>query len=154
LFQAPAKQRPSVISGLLCGLRNSAQLLIEPPGKLAPLLDGHVDEVLRVSDPALSWLRQVGIAVEKVKRLDEALAASELVDVCQAHSIDFPNKVFTDDLNQLAMYVGRLLGRVFHDGPELEIDRYRIKRESITQDRPMHEGGSFVKTYYRFEKRG
>jgi hypothetical protein len=32
---------------------------------LPPLLDGHVEEVLRISDPALSWLRQVAIAVEK-----------------------------------------------------------------------------------------
>jgi hypothetical protein len=51
---------------------------------LPPLLDGHVEEVLRVSDSALSWLRQVGIAVEKDKRLDEALSASEIVDICLA----------------------------------------------------------------------
>jgi hypothetical protein len=38
---------------------------------LAPLLDGHTEEILRVSDPALSWLRQVGIAVESDNRLDK-----------------------------------------------------------------------------------
>jgi hypothetical protein len=34
LFQQPAKHRASVISGELCGLRNSAQVVIDPPVKL------------------------------------------------------------------------------------------------------------------------
>jgi hypothetical protein len=75
---------------------------------LPPLLDGHIEEVLRISDPALSWLRQVGIAVEKDKRLDEGLSASELADICQAPGLEFPNKIFVSDLGHLAMYVGRL----------------------------------------------
>ena len=123
---------------------------------LAPLLDGLTEEILRVSDPALSWLRQVGIGVEKDGRLDEALLATEIVDICQAHGIDFPNKVFTTDLDQLAMYTGRLLGRVFRDvlaNEELAIDRYKIKRESVKQNRPSQAGGDFIKTYYWFRKR-
>ena len=121
-----------------------------------PLLEGHTEEVLRVSDPALSWLRQVAIVVESDKRLDEGLLASEIVDICQAHSIEFPNKTFPTDLNQAAMYAGRLLRRVFHDvqiDDEIRIDRYGIKRQSIKQDRHTDEGGDFVKTYYRFRKR-
>jgi hypothetical protein len=121
--------------------------------QLAPLLEGHAEEVLRVSDPALSWLRHIAIAVENDNRLDEALLATEIVDIGQAHSIDFPNKVFTTDLKQLAMLAGRLLGRVFHNVEELGIDRYKIKRQTIREDRPTHEGGSFDKTYYWFRKR-
>jgi hypothetical protein len=34
LFHAPAKQRPSVSSGLDCGLRNSLHIVSDPPGKL------------------------------------------------------------------------------------------------------------------------
>jgi hypothetical protein len=123
--------------------------------QLPPLLDGHTEEVLRVSDPALSWLRQIGIAVEKDNRLNEALSASEIVDVCQAHNIDFPNKTSIDDLDRLAMLAGRLLGRVFRDlsvKESLMIDRYKIEREERIQTRPS-DGGEFRKHYYWFKKR-
>jgi hypothetical protein len=123
---------------------------------LAPLLDGHVEEVLRVSDPALPWLRQVSIAVERENRLEEALLASEIVDICQARGIDFPNKILTIDPDQLAMYTGRLLSRVFRDipaGEELGIDRYKVRREAVKQQRAPQAGGDFQKTYYWFRKR-
>jgi len=38
---------------------------------LAPVLDGHVEELLRVSDPTLSWLRRVAIDIEREGRLDK-----------------------------------------------------------------------------------
>ena len=123
--------------------------------QLAPLLEGHTEEVLRVSDPALSWLRQIGIAVEKDNQLDQVLSASEIVDLCEAHSIDFPNKTSTTDLDQLARLAGRLLGRVFGNlstNEELGIDRYKIKRESIKQKR-LDGGGEYIQNHYWFRKR-
>ena len=116
---------------------------------LAPLVDGHVD-------PALSWLRQVGIAVERENRLEESLLASEIVDICQARGVDFPTKILPTNPDQLAMYTGRLLIRVFRDIPaneELGIDRYKVIRESVKQQRSPQAGGDFYKTYYRFRKR-
>jgi hypothetical protein len=107
---------------------------------------------LRVSDPALSWLRQIGIAVEHGNRLDQGLSASDIVDICQAHSIEFPNKTTTTDLDHLAMLAGRLLGRVFSDASMLTIDRYEIEREERTQTRPS-DGVEFQKYYYWFKKR-
>jgi hypothetical protein len=122
---------------------------------LPSLLDGHTEEVLRVSDPALSWLRQIGIVVENDKRLDQRLSASDIVDVCQAHNIEFPNKTSTTDLEQLARLTGRLLGRVFSDvatTDELAIDRYKIKRESTTKKRE-DGGGDYVQHCYWFRRR-
>jgi CHC2-type zinc finger protein len=121
---------------------------------LPPLLDGHTEEVLRVSDPALSWLRQIGIAVEHDGRLGQGLSASDIVDICQAHNIEFPNKTSTTDLEQLARLAGRLLGRVFRDvsvNEELGIDRYKIKRESSKQTR--EDGGDYIQNHYWFSKR-
>jgi hypothetical protein len=122
---------------------------------LPPLLDGHTEEILRVSDPALTWLRQIGIAVENDDRLDEALSASDIVDVCQAHSIDFPNKTSTTDLKELAMLAGRLLGRVFSshaDNDALTIDRYEVTHEERALIRPS-DGMEYRKHYYWFKKR-
>ena len=122
---------------------------------LPSLLDGHVEEVLRVSDPALTWLRQIGIAVENDNRLDQELSASDLVDICQAHNIEFPNKTCTTDLDQLARLAGRLLARVFgalSANDPLMIDRYEIEREERIQARPS-DGAEFRKHYYWFKKR-
>jgi hypothetical protein len=121
--------------------------------QLAPLLEGHTEEVLRVSDPALSWLRQVAIAAEKENRLDEKLLATEIVDICQSRGIDFPNNVSMANLDQLARYAGRLLGRLFRETNEITIDRYKVTREFVKQFRPSEEGGDYSKTYYTFTKR-
>ena len=46
---------------------------------LPPLLDGHREEQLRISDPHLTWLRDVAIAVNQAGKLDEGLRPGELV---------------------------------------------------------------------------
>jgi hypothetical protein len=114
---------------------------------LAPLLDGHVEEVLRVSDAALSWLRLVAIAVDREKRLDEALLATEIVDICQARGVELPGvKGFILDPDQLSMYAGRLLNRLFRDTEELTIDRYKIRRDSRRDAQK-----NYTKHYHWFE---
>jgi len=83
------------------------------------------------------------------------LSASDIVDICQAHSIDFPNKPSTTDLDQLARLAGRLLARVFSDlsvDDPLAIDRYEIEREERIQTR-FSDGTEFRKHYYCFKKR-
>jgi len=120
---------------------------------LGPLLDGHTEEVLRVSNPTMSWLRHVAIAVEKENRTGEALSASEIVDVCQARGVEIPTSVESTDPDQLPMYYGRLLGRLFGQDEELTIDRFRIRREDRIQIRAGIVGGNYLKHYYLFKNR-
>src|SRR5262249_47799257 len=97
----------------------------------------------------------IGIVVENDNRLDQGLSASDIVDICQAHSIEFPTKTSTTDLEQLARIAGRHLARVFRDvavNDELGIDRYKIKRESIARKRD-DGGGDYTKHQYWFKKR-
>jgi hypothetical protein len=119
---------------------------------LAPVMDGHTEEVLRVSDPALSWLRLVALAVSKAGRLDEALSASEILDICQARGIDLPGLRHIVDPDQLAMFTGRLLNRVFSDETTVRVDRYAIRRETQTGYRP-GSGKAYSKHCYWFENR-
>ena len=120
---------------------------------LAPLIDGHIEEVLRVSDPALSWLRQVGMVAEKEDRLDEALLAHEIIDIGQTYGIDFPGIRGFISSDNLLMHVGKVLGRIFRDSSEIAIDRYKVRKETRKQYRPTKEGGEYSKHYYWFEKR-
>jgi hypothetical protein len=124
---------------------------------LAPLLDGHTEEVLRVSDPALSWLRQVAIAAKNDNRLDEGLSPSDILDICEGRGIEFPGKVSTTNPDQLAMYVGRLLSRIFRETNETIIDRYKVCRESRVDYRQGSRGEGhqipYTRFYYWFEIR-
>jgi hypothetical protein len=119
---------------------------------LPPLLDGHVEEVLRVSDPALSWLRQVAIAVAKEKRLNEGLTTTEIIDIAQARGVEFPGVRPLIDLDQLSMYAGRLLNRLFRNTQEIMIDRYKIRRDSRREYNHVQQK-YYTKHYHWFEKR-
>jgi hypothetical protein len=120
---------------------------------LAPLLEGHTEAILRVSDPALSWLRQVALAVEEQSRLSEALLAREIIDICQALGIEVPGFRGFIGSEQLLMHVGKILGRIFREESETKIDRYQIRKDSRKEHRPLEAGGDFFKHYYWFEKR-
>jgi hypothetical protein len=119
---------------------------------LAPLLDGHVEEVLRVSDPALSWLRQVAIAVAKEKRIDQGLTATEIIDVCQARGVELPGAHSMVEPDQLSKYAGRLLNRLFRDAEEIVIDRYKIRRDTRQEYNPVQQK-NYTKHYYWVENR-
>jgi hypothetical protein len=120
---------------------------------LAPLIEGHTEEVLRASDPALSWLRQIGMTIEKEKRLDEGLMAHEIIDIGQANGIEFPGVRGFISPDNLSMYVGKVLGRIFRDSSEITIDRYKVRKDTRKQYRPANEGGDYSKHFYWFEKR-
>jgi Bifunctional DNA primase/polymerase, N-terminal len=122
---------------------------------LPPLLDGHTEEVLRVSDPALSWLRLIAIAIHNDNKLGSELSASEILDIGQSHAVPFPGNVFTVNLDQLSMYTGRLLARIFKDSDSVSVDRFLVNRVSRTEFHPQSSRANhnvpFLKHFYSFQ---
>lgn len=109
----------------------SLDWIVQELFKLSPLLDGHTEELLRISSPALAWLRRVAIAVDKQARLDEGLLPNEIVDICNAAGIEFSRSDRVLTLEQQNMVAGRMLGNVFSDGKqEIGIDRYLVRRDT------------------------
>ena len=92
----------------------------------APLMDGHQDAQERVSNPALSWLRAVALAVEREGRLGTALIASELVELCELHAVEIPGKPRDED--HAKRQVGTLCKQLFRDGDALDVDGFNVKR--------------------------
>ena len=92
----------------------------------APLMDGHEAAQERTSNPALSWLRSVALAVEGEKRLGLPLIASELVEVCELHAVEIPGKPTTED--RAACQVGKLCKQLFRDGDGLDVDGFTVNR--------------------------
>jgi len=135
---------------------SSVDWIVQNIFALPPLLEGHTEEVLRVSDPALSWLRALAIAVNKDNRLDVDLSTSDIVEICQGTAIDFPNnKIAFSNIDQISMYTGRLLTRLFHDLSAtdcLRVDRYKVEHSTVIQPR-QDRSGEFSKHFYRFTRR-
>jgi len=110
----------------------------------APLMEGHEAAQERASNPALSWLRAVALAVEAENRLGLPLIASELVEVCELHAVEIPGKPADED--RAKRQVGTLCKQLFRDGNALDVDGFTVARTVRYQSRT--EGGAVdVKTY-------
>ena len=47
----------------------------------APLMDGHPEAKARMTNPALTWLRDTALAVANAERLEEPLRAHQILDM-------------------------------------------------------------------------
>ncbi|MHB8524482.1 MAG: BT4734/BF3469 family protein [Limisphaerales bacterium] len=92
----------------------------------APLMDGHVEAQERTSNPGLSWLRAVALAVAAENRLGVPLIASELVEVCELHAVEVPGKPSDED--RAKQQVGSLCKRVFRDSDIVTVDGFTVTR--------------------------
>ena len=111
----------------------------------APLMDGHQAAQERTSNPALSWLRAVALAVAGEGRLGVALIASELVEVCELHAVEIPGKPADED--RAKRQVGSLCKQVFRDGDSVEVDGFTATRGVRQHPRDDGNGYTPMKTY-------
>jgi hypothetical protein len=119
--------------------------VIGTPGRL---LDGHLEAKQRVSNPALSWLRNVAVAVEGENRMDTAFFAGELADLCGEHDIDLPGlrpDAAEADRNRR---VGILLKKCLGDEKDTAtVDGYTVTRTEGERYYPVEQQTKTVKTY-------
>jgi hypothetical protein len=94
----------------------------------APLMEGHRQAQERVSNPALTWLRKVAIAVEADHRFDEEIMASDLAELCESHTIEIPGLKDLSDETGRSKRVGILMRKAFGETSQVKIDRFTIKR--------------------------
>jgi len=92
----------------------------------APLMDGHQAAQERTSNPALSFIRAVALAVAGENRLGVALIASELVELCELHAIEIPGKPADED--RAKRQVGSLCKQVFREGDAVAVDGFTVTR--------------------------
>ena len=112
----------------------------------APLMEGHPAAQERASNPALSWLRSVALAVVAEGQLGESLIASALVELCDLHGLDIPGLKNPTDEDRARKQVGMLMRRVFQTTPTVELDGFKVTRGHSSVDRTA--GGAIeVKTY-------
>jgi hypothetical protein len=114
---------------------------------LPSIMDGHEVAQERAANPALNWLRQVCIAAETDARLEESLTASDIVEICQGHSLDIPGLASDAMEAKAKMRVGSIMGKIFGERDSVDYEGFRIQRSKVTQyseERQREEG---VKRY-------
>jgi len=117
----------------------------------APLLDGHRGEQLRISNPDLNWLREVGLCTEKSGKLEEGLKPAEIANLCDAQGIEIPGvREFSDD-TQRSMAAGKILKRIFSETSGIEVGGYQVRRESSTEYNAARKENMTVHYHY-FER--
>ena len=116
--------------------------------ELGPVIDSeHIETLLRISDPARSWLREVCQLVES----GEELSASGIADLCSNNGLAIPSCREDADEKSRARAVGMAMGRLIEKELWIVIDGTVIIKSERQTKRFDGEGYKPTK-FYRFQK--
>ncbi len=98
-----------------------------------PLLDGHRETQRRMATPALTWLRDVALAVARSGKTGEWLRTHQLLDIAEAAGLELPGAKDDTNLdddasrNKVLRAIGKKLGGCFRED-KTTIDDVTIHR--------------------------
>lgn len=117
----------------------------------APLMEGHREAQTRITNPSLTWLRLVAIAVIRAGRSNEWLRVHQILDVvADALDVEIPGvgddaDIENEETREKALLaLGRRLAKCFCQSRVVEIDHMKIERGDV-----LDEAGR-TKHQYRF----
>ena len=116
------------------------------------LLTGHERAQERTANPALSWLRAVGLLVLQSGKAGVELRAAELYELSADDQLAVPGMRAPDD-HQGPKTVGRVLAKCFRSGNRVEIDHLVIERSEYSDYDPENRK-DVIRKLYRFTKAG
>jgi hypothetical protein len=110
------------------------------------LLSGHEQAQERTANPALSWLRAVGLLVLNSGKAGRELPAAELYEMSADDQLAIPGMRQPDD-QQGPQVVGRVLAKCFREGNRVEVDHLTIERTERSEYDPGSRKEVIRKTY-------
>jgi hypothetical protein len=121
--------------------------------KLPPVLENLEDEKVRMSNPALSFLRQLALAVDRQGHLSQPLTASDLAEVATSvePQIPIPGLHGSKDPEAPRKAVGMALSQAFSDKQLIPVDRFVVARSVERVSRAAGGGGAYGVRFYTFE---
>jgi hypothetical protein len=120
--------------------------------KTAPLMEGHRGAQERVSNPGLTFVRNLCLALEAEDSLETPLIASQLYDIAEIAGVEVPGLRVADE-DRGRKIIGSIMAKVFSDGDTVELDGFRaVKEESIRDREDTTAGGSYRVKSYVFTK--
>ena len=101
-----------------------------------PLLDGHRETQTRMATPALTWLRDVALAVARSGKTGEWLRTYQILEVAEAADLEIPGVQPDTDLDdkdarsKVLRVIGKKMRGCFRDD-QLAIDDVMIQRRQM-----------------------
>lgn len=129
------KPRTSVVEHDFKEWAQTLDWIVQHTFHAAPLLEGHLCAEERVSNPALSFLRVVALEVRAAGRLNEAIYAGDIVDLCDEGGIEIPG-VKLGGNSDPKLKIGMLMKRAFGDSTSVGVDEFTVTRLKVRQARP------------------
>lgn len=99
------------------------------------LLTGHEQAQERTANPALSWLRAVGLLVIKAGKAGQELRAHEIYELSADDQLAVPGLRQPDD-DQGPKVAGRVLAKCFRENPRVEVDHIAATRREYAEYDP------------------
>ena len=102
-----------------------------------PLLEGHRETQVRMTNPVLNWLRDVALVVVRAQRAGAWLRAGDIVDLIADTGVETPGLSEHADLtdietrSRVQQATGRKLGLCFKSGDSLTIDGMTFERRKV-----------------------
>ncbi len=112
------------------------------------LLAGHQQAQARTANPALSWLRAVGLLVLQSGKAGQNLRAAELYELSADDQLAIPGMRTPDD-QQGPQIVGRALSKCFCSADRVEVDHLVVERIVQTEYDP-RDRKDVTRKLYRF----
>ena len=126
--------------------------------KLPPVLEKMEEEKKRVTSPAMTFVRQLAIAVDARKKLGAVLKAGELADIAFDAGLAIPGLRALGDDEAAKKTIGMVMARAYN-GEEIKditADIYTVTRFKKEFERKKTEngsdGGPFKTWVYVFER--
>jgi hypothetical protein len=113
-------------------------------------MDGHQDAQTRVSNPALSWLRNVCIAVMRRNLLDQELSASAIAELCENEDVELPGLRTPAEDDQACKHSGKLLARCYKasdDPHRIVIDDFEVHKTEVEERDEVQRHNRIVRRY-------
>jgi hypothetical protein len=116
---------------------------------LVAIMDGHEQAQVRVSDPALVWLRRLVLAANEVAQLNQGMTATGIYALCQEAGIEIPGLRTGSDEDRGKKVIGSVIGKLFGDRDTVEVDGFTVTREETYKARgESSSGGGFMSKIY------
>ena len=115
----------------------------------APLMGDHISAQKRVSRPELVFLREVCLAIRRLPNAQQSRSATSLFDLCQEAPIKIPGlrDEKQDEEDAGKKQIGVLMGRIFREKDQIEIEDWTVVRSQKFVTRPDGKGERSIKTY-------
>ena len=84
----------------------------------------------QAANPNLSFLRVVAIKLNEQNKLNQAISATDIADLCLEQDIEIPGlPADNQTVEEGRKQIGRMMGRLFGEATELDFDEFRVVKQ-------------------------